>query len=91
MLIIPTAQCVVATLGVLKSHNLALAGIAQLVGVSSQTPEGSGFDPGQGIYPGCKFDPWLGCMWKASECFFLHECFSFSLWVSVSLFLCLSL
>ena len=32
--------------------------MAQLVGPLSCTPKGRGFDPGQGTYLGCGFDPW---------------------------------
>ena len=34
--------------------------------------------PGQGVYLGCRFDPWLGCLWEAIDGCFSHPCFSLS-------------
>ena len=41
----------------------------------------AGSIPGQGTYLGCEFDPWLGCLWEATD-----QCFSLT-----SMFLSLSL
>ena len=56
----------------LKIAWLALAGVTQLVAVSSCNQRVVDSIPGQGTYQGCEFDPWSGCIWEASNlCFSL--------------------
>ena len=43
-----------------KNVTVALAGVAQVVGVSSPNQKAVGSIPGQGIYVGCGFGPGLG-------------------------------
>lgn len=52
---------------------------AQVVGALSHTPKVAGLLPGQGIYPGFRFDPWWGYVHEATDWLCLsHSCFSLS-------------
>ena len=55
--------------------------MAQLVGVLFCATKGGRFDSGQGTCLGCRFDPWVGCVWEATR-----RCFSLTM-----MFLLLSL
>ena len=64
--------------------------VAQLVGASSCTPACCWFNSSQGAYLGCRFDPWSGHIWEATDqCFSLTLVF-FSPISSLSLTLCVS-
>ena len=63
-----------------KANTLALAGVVQLVGVSSCTSKGRRFNSYQGTCLGCGFGPWLGQLGEATRWWMLlsHQCFSHS-------------
>ena len=50
----------------LQYFSLALASVAQWVGVLSCRQKVMGSIPSQGMYPDCGFDPWLGSVREGS-------------------------
>lgn len=59
-------------------EDTVLANVVPLVGESSHTIKGGGFDSSQGSCPGCKFNHWSRCIQGSNQSVFLSLSVSLS-------------